>query len=184
MLLLKLSKDIEMYNEDTQKVFRESVPTGVEVRLEHSLISLSKWESKYKKPFLSSDDKTPEEVAYYVECMVVDEKYPEGFVSQLSPSNQEEIREYIGDTQTATTFRESGSGGRSRETTTSELIYYWLVAFNIPFEVESWNLNRLLTLIRICSVKNAKPEKQDPKAAAAERQRLNQLRREESGSPG
>lgn len=157
---------------------------AVELTFEHSLVSLSKWESQYKKPFFGKEEKTPEEGAAYIRCMLVTENVPDEFLNRFSPDNVESITDYINDKQSATWFREDPSQKPSSETITSELIYYWLVQFNIPFEVESWHLNRLMTLVKIAGIKQTKPKPMSKAQQMEEYRRLNSQRRAESGSTG
>lgn len=159
----------------------------IELNFEHSLISLSKWEQKYKKPFFGKnkeEKKSPEESAYYIKCMLITENAPVGFLNQLKPEQIHELMEYMNDKQTATWFREDPKQRPSAEIVTSELVYYWLVQFGIPFEVETWHLNRLLTLVKICSIKQTKPKKMSKAQQAEEFRRLNAERRAASGSSG
>lgn len=157
---------------------------GVELQLEHSLVSLSKWESIHEKPFLGGTIKTPEEVLSYVECMVVGTKPPGEIFRQLSEENTKEINDYIDKKMTATWFSEQPGAPRSREVITAELIYYWLTVFSIPFECENWHLNRLFTLIRICNVKQAKPKKMTRSEAAQRNRELNAQRKAQLGTKG
>ncbi len=129
------------------------------LEMEHSLVSLSKWESKFEKPFLSSTDKTSEEILAYVEAMILTPVYPADLWNRLTKECLDQINAYIESKQSATTFGSVPERKGRGEIITSELIYYWLVAFNIPFECEHWNLNRLFTLIKICNVKNGKQKK-------------------------
>ena len=124
--------------------------------IEHSLVSLSKWEAKWCKPFLSDKEKTRAETIDYVKCMTLTQNVPEEAYQRLTAENFKQIDAYIEAPMTATWF--SGSekkGRRGSEQITAELIYYWMISLNIPFECQKWHLNRLLTLIRVCSVKNA-----------------------------
>lgn len=131
---------------------------GATLTLEHSLVSVSKWESKWHKPFMSKVDKTREELIDYVRCMTVSQNINPDVYQLLTNDNIEAINNYINDSKTATTFSsEPKSGGN--EIITSEIIYYWMIALQIPVEFQKWHLNRLLTLIRVCNVKNAPAKK-------------------------
>lgn len=156
MLQLTVKMSPEGWDESKQEFVDAETK---DIRLEHSLISISKWESKWKKPFLQSD-KTNDEIYDYIRCMILDKNVSKELVDCLcsSTENVTEIKNYIEDTMTATTFNNE-TKSTSREIVTSELIYYWMVALNIPFECEKWPLNRLLTLIRICNIKSQPPKK-------------------------
>lgn len=155
------------------------------LRLEHSLVSLSKWEAKFEKPFLSDNTKSAEEILYYIQCMCLDEKVTAESLLRLGLPQIEQVNAYLSRTHTATWFSDkTGKNEKDNTTITSELIYYWMVSLSIPFTCETWNLNRLLTLVRIINVKN-QPEKKPDKAQALARQReLNRQRREQLGSDG
>ena len=140
------------------------------LKLEHSLLSISKWESKFEKPFLHSK-KSNEEVLAYIRCMSltdVFEKYPDLYIP---PYALNRINDYISAKMTATWFRKSNEAPR-REIVTSELIYSWMIAHHIPFECQKWHLNRLLTLIRVCS----EQAKEKPKMTNEQRRALNAQR--------
>lgn len=164
----------------------EFYTTGdVELHLEHSLISLSKWESIYHKPFLNRTSKTPEEILGYIKAMIIEEDYPEDVFSRFTKENFDAINDYIDSPQSATTFGTMPEHGARGETVTSELIYYWLVAFTIPFECENWHLNRLFSLIRICNIKNNPKKNRLSRQELAHRNReLNAKRRAELGTTG
>ena len=154
--------------------------------VEHSLISISKWESKWKKPFLSREPKTKVETDDYIRCMTltpnVDPAIYAGFTREL----YKKIEGYIDDTMTATWFNDNhrNSRGGKGQVITSELIYYWMVAYNIPFECEKWHLNRLLTLIRICEIKNAPDKKMKRKEIYSRNRALNAARKKNLGTNG
>ena len=159
-------------------------PKTVKLRLEHSLVSLSKWESKWCKPFLSDTDKTSEETIDYIKCMTLTQNVDPDVYNHLTKENIEEIMEYINAPMTATTFKEDKAKGRNREIVTSELVYYWMVAMNIPFECQKWHLNRLMTLIRVASIKN-EPQKKMSKGDTMRRNaELNAARRAKMNSRG
>ena len=156
----------------------------VELTLEHSLVSVSKWESKVKKPFLSKDEKSPHEIRLYVTAMITSPNYPPNIVTRLSKENLEAINAYIDSSESATTFGAMPETRGRGETITSELIYYWMVMFNIPFECQYWHLNRLFALIRICNIKNAKPKRMNKHDIAARNRALNEKRRAELNTKG
>lgn len=151
--------------------------------LEHSLVSLSKWESKWKKPFLSGQDKTLEETLDYIRCMTINSVSPSVY-RRLSPAAVQKINDYISDPMTATTFSEDNNKKKNREVVTAELIYYWMIALQIPFECQKWHLNRLIALIRVCSIKNEPPKKMSKADIYRQNSALNAARRRMHGSKG
>lgn len=170
----------ELWNEEKQEfVFIK----GATLKLEHSLVSLSKWESKWCKPFLSKDDKTREETLDYIKCMTLTQNVDADIYSYITDDNINKIVTYINAPMTATTFREENKGG-SREIVTAELIYYWMIALNIPFECQKWHLNKLLTLIRVCNVKNQPPKKMSKREIMSRNASLNAARRKQLNSKG
>lgn len=154
------------------------------IDLEHSLVSLSKWEAKYQKPFLSNEEKTAEEIFGYVKAMVVTPDVDLDVLNRCSQDTINQIRDYIDSTQSATTFGSMPDRHGPSEIVTSELIYYWMVGFSIPFECESWHLNRLFSLIRICNIKNSKPKKMSRNELAQRNAKLNAERRAQLGTSG
>ena len=160
---------------------------GGTLLLEYSLISVSKWESKYKKAFLNSSvPKTREESIYYIKCMSLNKNISDELYNSLTDSEIDQINKYIDDPMTATWFSEDKQkrGRRSSEVITSELIYYWMVALQIPTEYEKWHLNRLMTLIRICEIKQQDPKKMKKSDIYARNRALNASRRKATGSRG
>lgn len=146
-----------MYNEATNEFI---YPEERILQLEHSLISLSKWESKWNKPFLHTTELTPEETLDYIKYMTINKNIKPDTYDYLTQSHINQIIDYIGAPMTATTFAEDKKGKPDRERITAEIVYYWMVALNIPFDpCEKWHLNRLITLIRVCNIKNQPPSK-------------------------
>lgn len=156
----------------------------VTIQLEHSLVSLSKWESKWCKPFLSKKEKTDEEIIDYIKCMTITQKVNPEVYDKLTVENVTDINNYIYAPMTATTFRDDKSGKINNEIVTSELVYYWMVALNIPFECQKWHLNRLLTLIRVCNVKNQPPKKMSKRDLMSRNAALNAARRKQFNTNG
>lgn len=171
----------EMYDEIKQEFVREG---DITLDLEHSLVSLSKWESKYEKPFLGKDSKTTEEVLDYVKCMTLTPNIPPEVFYNLSEGNINDINNYIEAKMTATWFNDTPGAPPSREVITSELVYYWMITFQIPFECQYWHINRLFTLIRVCNVKQAKPKKMSRAEIAHRNRELNAQRRSQLGTSG
>lgn len=154
------------------------------LRLEHSLVSLSKWESKWNKAFLTNKEKTNEETLDYVRCMTITQNVDPNVYRCLSRTNIEEINDYIAAPMTATYFSNENQGGVNRETVTSELIYYWMITLNIPFECQKWHLNRLITLIKVCDIKNTPPKKMSRGEIMSRNAALNAARRKKFNSKG
>lgn len=154
------------------------------LQLEHSLVSLSKWESTWNKAFLGKQAKTDEEILDYVRCMTLTQNIDPEVYLRLSSKNFEQINSYIEAPMTATCFSDNKQTKGSRETITAELIYYWMISYNIPVEFQKWHLNRLLTLIRVCNVKNAPPKKHSRRELLKRNAELNAARRKRLGSKG
>jgi hypothetical protein len=170
----------EFYDEETGNFINDG---GTRLVLEHSLVSLSKWESRFMKPFLTEDKKTAEETLYYIECMSLDENFDRKCLKHITRDALAKVNEYIECPMTASSVR-SVSGKTSREIVTSELIYYWMVALNIPSEYQHWHLNRLLMLIRICNVKNQPPRKMSRSQILKRNRELNAARRRQYNTRG
>lgn len=171
----------ELFNEETQEFLTCKEQT---IQLEHSLVSLSKWESKWHKPFLGKEEKTFEETIDYVRCMTITQNVDPNVYKFLSNDNIKEINDYIGDPMTATTFNEIKGGSKSREIITSEVLYYDMIALNIPFECQKWHLNRLMTLIKVCDIKSQPPKKMSRRELMNRNAALNAARRKQLNSKG
>lgn len=147
----------ELWDEENERFIKVKKETTL--ALEHSLVAISKWESKWCKPFLGKEEKTTEQVIDYVRCMTLTQNVDPNVYLCLPEKCLREVNAYIAAPMTATVIREYGPNKINREVVTSELIYYWMIALNIPFECQKWHLNRLLTLIRICNIKNRPNDK-------------------------
>lgn len=178
----------EIYDESTN-TFTETKETTLQ--LEHSLLSLSRWESKWEKPFLDDKiEKTNEMMLDYIRCMTINSTVDPNVYKIIGQKELSEISKYINAKMTATWFTEDehkkmiGTRGRGGTTITSEVIYYLMVAYQIPFECQKWHLNRLITLIRVCEEKNKQPEKMSKGQIMERNRKLNEARRKALGSKG
>lgn len=160
--------------DEANSVFVNSKPQRLQ--LEHSLVSLAKWESTWCVPFLAKDAKTNEQTLDYIRCMTVTQNVKPEVYENLPPEIIVQIKNYIDSPMTATWFNERPGGAKSKEVTTAEIIYYWMIVHNIPMECQKWHLNRLLTLIRVCGIKSSKPKKMGKKEMLANREALNRSR--------
>lgn len=172
---------VEQWNEQNQEFVSTKEQT---LQLEHSLISLSKWESKWCKAFLTKQEKTFEETMDYIKCMTITQNVNSEIYNYLTNSNIKQVNKYIEAPMTATYFLDEKSNKTSREQITSELIYYWMIALNIPFDCQKWHLNRLLTLIKVCNIKNQPPKKRNKKAIMSRNAALNAARKKQLNTRG
>jgi len=172
----------EFFNEQTNEFVYLKKPTTL--TLEHSLVSISKWEQKWHKSFLSTKEKTNEEAIDYIRCMTLTQNVPLIVYNCLTTDNVNAIKDYINDPATATTIRESASRG-SRKIITSEQIYSWMFALQIPMECQKWHVNRLLMLIKVCEIQqNPKKTKMKMNQMLDERRALNEQRKARLHSKG
>lgn len=159
---------------------------GQTIRLEHSLVSISKWEAKWHKPFLSNKGQTNEEAIDYIRCMTITQNVDPDLYYFIPETEMQKINAYLENPMTATWFSKKGPAGRapSREIITSEILYWEMIELGIPIEFEKWHLNRLLTLIRVCSEKNSPSKKMSRKDIFAQNRALNAARRKQCGTKG
>ena len=181
MLQLEIAISPEGWDEEKQEFVKPKFQT---LTLEHSLVSLSKWESKWCKSFLHSPEKTVEETLDYIKFMTLTQNVNPDVYNYLTQEHITKINDYISAPMTATTFAEDKNGKKNREVVTAELIYYWMISYQIPFECQKWHLNRLITLIRVCGVKNAPPGKTNKKEIMGRYASLNAQRRAQLKSKG
>lgn len=180
--MLKITiKGKELFDERTN----EFISTNDTVlQLEHSLISLSKWESKWHKPFLNNNDKTEEEMIDYIRCMTITQNVDPSVYYGLSQKNILEIKNYMDDPMTATWFSDKSNPKSKQKAVTAELIYYWMITLGVPISLEKWHLNRLLTLIRVCNIENSPKKKMKRNDVLRQNSSLNQIRRQMMNSSG
>lgn len=172
---------VEQWDEQKQEFVYSK---GQTLQLEHSLVSLSKWESKWCKTFLSKQEKTFEETLDYIKSMTITQNVNPEVYQYLTNENIDQVNKYIETPMTATYFSEDKTGKSSGEQITAELIYYWMIALNIPFECQKWHLNRLLTLIKVCDIKNKSPKKMGKKELMRRNAALNAARRQQLNTKG
>ena len=181
MLQLVIPLGPEIFDDEKQEFIAPETKT---LQLEHSLLSLSKWESKWCKPFFSKEEKTPEETIDYIKCMTITQNVKDEVYSLLTRDNIMQINKYIEAPMTATTFSKNRKGSGNKEIITSELIYCWMIQLNIPSEYQKWHLNRLLTLIQVCNIKNEPPKKMSNKEIMSRNRALNAARKKKLNTRG
>lgn len=181
MLQITVPISPEGWDEERQEFVDPQVKT---LQLEHSLVSISKWESKWHKAFMSKKDKTEEEIFDYIKCMTLTQNVDPSVYDHLTVDNVNQIKAYIEDPMTATVINTNSSDKSNKETVTSELIYYWMIALNIPSEYQKWHINRLLKLIEVCNVKNSPPKKRSKSDIMRSNAALNAARRKQLGTRG
>lgn len=175
------TKETELFNQETNQ-FTYIKP--MKLVMEHSLVAISKWESKWHKPFLDYNKKTTEEILDYIRCMTITQNVPEEIFRYLSDENVSAIKDYINDPMTATRINEIKQGPSNKEILTSELIYFLMVSYGIPFECQKWNINRLITLIKVCQIKNGDSKKMSKHDIQNQNKMLNAQRRARLKSKG
>lgn len=181
MLSITVSKG-EFYDQENNEFIYSDEKV---LKLEHSLISLSKWESKWNKPFLTKNVKSLEETLDYIRCMTLTPNVKPEVYKSINSKNIKEVNDYIGATMTATTFAKDASKGDNSKVTTAEIIYYLMVSHNIPFDpCQKWHLDRLMTLIKVCNIKNSPPKKRSAKEIVNNNRAINRARRKKYNSEG
>lgn len=172
---------IEVKSEEEWDEVTETFQQGVYdiLLLRHSLVSIDEWESKWHKAYFGSAKKTNEEAMDYIRCMTLNRDVDPIVYQHLTQADIQKISAYLEDPMTATTFREDKSKKRGRpETITAEIVYFWMLEYGIPFECRYWHINKLLTLVRVCNVKNSKPEKKSQKQLLQEHAAINARNRQ------
>lgn len=173
----------------SSELFDERTSEFIEIKekklqLEHSLVSISKWESKWHKAFLTNTQKTKEETLDYICCMTLTQNVDKNVYLNVSDYNMKLISDYIENPMTAVHFADEDNDGKSKKTITSEVIYSWMIALDIPFECQKWHLNRLLTLIRVCNMKNNPKKRMSKRDIMNKNTRLNASRRKKYNTKG
>lgn len=170
----------EYYDEESGKIITVK---GHDLQLEHSLVSVSKWESKWKKPFLASEKKTRAETIDYIRCMTLTQNIDPRLYQGITYDNVNKVNAYIEDPMTATTFKKKNERGGGT-IVTSEIIYYWMISLEIPMECQKWHLNRLLTLIRVCNEKSQPGRRMSKKDVMNQYRSVNAMRKARHGTRG
>lgn len=182
MLTIEIEEQ-DLFNDESQEFIKIKKQ---KIQLEHSLVSLSKWESKWEKPFLSTKEKTNEEIIDYIRCMTITQNVDPNVYLYLSKNNKDKISKYISANMTATKFfeAENKSGNNKQEIITAELIYYYMLRAQIPVEFQKWHLNRLTTLIKVCGIKDNPKQKMSKSELMNRNKQLNEARKKELNTKG
>ena len=174
----------EYYDEENDEFISVKETT---LQLEHSLVSIAKWEAKWRKAFLGKREKTEEEILDYIRCMTISQNINPMVYMGLTSKNIEEINNYISEPMTSIYFYDEIEKNNSNDVITSEVIYWWMITLNIPFECQKWHLNRLLSLIRVCNIKNSSDKKKSKMSEAEimhRNARLNEARKKKLNTNG
>lgn len=178
MLTIRIPEyqEADIWNDKIKKFVKIEAFKGCTLMLEHSLISISKWEMKWHVPFISKENRTEEQTLHYIKCMTLN-TVPSNTYDHLTVKDINDISDYINDPMTASLVKDIPSKKGKSETVTNELIYYWMISLQIPFECEKWHLNHLLQLITVCNVKNAPPKKMGKRETMDMYRKLNEERK-------
>lgn len=181
-MILKIRiPSIEIYDEIKEEF---AFTKAYNLSLQHSLVSLSKWESRWNKPFLDGDKKTIEETLDYIKCMTITQNIPVTAYDYLPAEALHQIQAHIKAPMTATTIAKQPGSPTNKEVFTAEIIYYWMIGLNIPMECQTWHLNRLLTLIQVCNIKNNPSKKMGRQETLTRQRSLNAQRRAKMATKG
>ena len=173
-----------MWDESTEEFVTRPGCKGATIQLEHSLISVSKWESKWHKSYLSTRERTVEEAIDYIRCMTLTKDVRPEVYEHLTVENIKQVDAYIKDPMSATTIKRKPGKGPTRKIITSEVIYSWMIESEVPFSCEKWHLNRLLTLIEVRNERSNPGKKMSPKSVMKNNAALNAARRSKMHSKG
>lgn len=185
MLEIIVPKTVDLWD-PVHELFLNTKET--KLSLEHSLVSLKKWEAKWKVPFLSNKQMTEDQLRYYVQCMTITQHVDPLVYYALTQENLKEIIDYMEDPMTATVINDKnlpkGKGGPGQKVITAEMIYYWMTALNIPTEYQKWHLNQLMTLIKVASIEQQPPKQMSKRDIMSQNKSLNAARRARMHSKG
>lgn len=174
--MLHLTQEQTASNLWNEKTNQFVVFPAFDIRLEHSLWSISKWEEEHCRPFASEEGLTSNELASYIKCMDLDDDTrPIDYYIPIMDSKKDAIQEYINSSRTATKITASGS--QKKRIITCELIYCWMAHYGIPFECDRWNFNKLMTLIEVCNIENQEEKPMSKSEAMARHRQINEMNR-------
>lgn len=165
-------------------VYVDALDKDYDLELEHSLISVHKWEQKWHIPFISKDAHTEEQTLYYIKCMTINKNVPDAVYDHMTTEDIKRISDYINDPMTATTISENSDQKKSRQVVTAEVVYGWMVALQIPWEAQKWHFNSLMKLIEVCNANNTPPKKMSKSEIMRRNASLNAARRAKYNSKG
>lgn len=184
-IAIPASPAMEMWDPEKEEFLYAESPQKYVVDLEHSLVSLSKWESKWRKPFISNKEKTDEEAIDYIRCMTMTPNVPSNVYDNITPSQMSDISAYINEPMTATWFsKNEKKGSANKQTVTAELIYHWMIELQIPSDYDKWHLNRLITLIEVRNRELTPNKKMSTKDIMQQNAALNAARKKQLNTRG